>query len=78
MEHSEFAEQREDLLQSIKRDEEEVRVAMRDLTGAAGFQLDVSERIRKFPLSWTIGALFVGLWLGSRRARVDVAGERRS
>jgi hypothetical protein len=45
MEHSEFAEQREDLLQLIKRDEEEVRVAMRDLTGAAGFKLHVSERI---------------------------------
>ena len=78
MEHSEFAEQREDLLQSIKRDEEEVRVAMRDLTGAAGFKLDVSERIKKFPLSWAIGALLVGLWLGSRGARVDVGGERKS
>jgi len=78
VEKTDFAEQREDLLQSIERDQEEVRVAVHELTGAAGFKLDVGERIKAFPLTWAIGALFVGLWLGSRGAPVNVAGRRRS
>ncbi len=77
MDNTNFAEQREDLLQSIERDREEVRVALQELTGAAGFKLDVSERIKAFPLAWAIGAFLVGVWLGSRGASVDAAGQRR-
>ena len=33
MDKTDFAEQREDLLQSIERDQEEVRVAVHELTG---------------------------------------------
>jgi hypothetical protein len=73
-----FAEQCEDLRQGIERDQEGVRVAMHELTGAAGSKVDVTEYIRRFPLTWAIGALLVGVWLGSRRASGDAAGQRRS
>jgi len=77
VEKTDFAEQREDLLQGIEQDEEEVRAAMHELTGAAKSTLDVSEHIKKFPLTWTVGAFLVGVWLGSRGAPVPVAGQRR-
>jgi len=51
---------------------------MHELTGAAGSKLDVSEHIKKFPLTWAIGAFLVGVWLGSRGAPAHVAGQRRS
>ena len=76
MEKTDFAEQREDLLQGIERDQEEVRVAVHDLTGAAGSTLDVSEHIKKFPLTWAIGAFLVGVWLGSRGASERNSGGR--
>jgi len=78
VEKTDFGERREDLLQSIERDQEEVRVAMHELTGAAGSTLDVSEHIKRFPLTWAIGAFLVGAWLGSGGAPAHVAGERRS
>ena len=62
-----FAVQREDLLQSIGRDEEEVRVAVQQLADVAGSKLDVGERIKAYPLTWMVGAFFVGAWLGNRR-----------
>lgn len=78
MNKTDFAERREDLLQGIKRAEEGVRVAVHELTGAAGSKLDVSEHIKKFPLTWAIGAFFLGVWLGSRGAPAPVAGRRRA
>lgn len=78
MDNTGFAEQREDLLQSIERDQEEVRVAVQDLTGAARSKLDLSEHIKKLPLTWAVGALLVGVWLGSRGALVNAGGQRRS
>lgn len=75
---TDFAEQREDLRQSIARDEEEVRLAVRELTGAARSTFDVSEHIKKFPLAWVMGAFLVGAWLGSRGARLNAAGRRKS
>lgn len=69
MDDTAFEERREDLLHSIERDEEQVRVALHELTGAAGFKLDVGERIKAFPLTWAIGAFLVGAWLGSRGQR---------
>ncbi len=76
MNSTNFAEQREDLLQSIARDQEEVRVAVHELTGAAGSRLDVSSHIRRFPLTWAIGAFFVGAWLGRRGTAGDAAAQR--
>ena len=78
MDKTDFAEQREDLLQSIERDQEDVRVAMHQLTGAAGAKLDVSEHIREAPLTWAMGAFLVGVWLGTRAAPLHAAGQRRS
>lgn len=67
MEDTPFATQREDLLQSIERDEEEVRVAVQQLADVAGSKLDVGERIKAFPLTWVLGAFLVGAWLGQQR-----------
>ena len=75
MTDSEFTAQRDDLLQSIERDQEEVRLAVHELTGAAKSSLDVREHIKEFPLTWAIGALLVGMWLGSRGSRGDVGGQ---
>jgi len=74
---TDFAEQRDDLLQSIERDQEEVRVAVQELTGAARSKFNVSEHIKEFPLTWAIGAFLVGAWLGSRGAPLNGAGQRR-
>ena len=76
METTEFAEQREDLLQSIERDQEEVRVAVHELTGAARSTFDVREHIKKFPLTWTLGAFLIGAWFGSRGVPSNVLGQR--
>jgi len=67
VEDTPFATQREDLLQSIERDEEEVRVAVQQLADVAGAKLDVGERIRAHPLMWVAGAFLVGVWLGKPR-----------
>lgn len=77
MDKTDFAEQREDLLHEIERDEEEVRVAVHELKDAARSAFNVSEHIKKFPLTWAISAFFVGVWLGSRAAPRPVAGQRR-
>jgi len=75
---TDFAEQRENLLQGIERDQEEVRVAVQELTGAARSKLTVTAHIRKYPLTWVIGAFVVGVWLGSRGAPAHVPGQGRS
>ena len=78
MEETDFTDQREDLLESIQRDLEAVRVAAHELTGAAESKLDVSEYIKAFPLTWAIGGFLVGLWLGGRGAPARVTVQRRS
>ncbi len=72
-----FAEQRENLLQLIALDQEELRVAVHQLTVAAGVKLDIGERIKVSPLAWTIGAFLVGIWLGSDGASRDGERQRR-
>ena len=78
MDKPDFAEQREELLQRIEQDQEEVRVAMHELTRAVEFKLDVRVYIKRFPLTWVIGGFLVGMWLGSRGAPGEVARQRRS
>ncbi|HXQ23264.1 MAG TPA: hypothetical protein VN812_16425 [Candidatus Acidoferrales bacterium] len=78
MDKTDFAEQRDDLLQSIERDQEEVRVAVHELTGAARSTFNVREHIQKFPLTWALGAFLVGVWLGSRSAAAHGTGQRRA
>ena len=78
METTDFAEQREDLLQSIERNQEDVRVAVRELTDAARSTLSLSEQIKKFPVAWTMGAFLVGAWLGGRGATSNAARQRNA
>lgn len=78
MDKTDFAEQREELLEGIERDQEEVRAAVHELTGAARSTLNMSEHIKQFPLTWVIGAFLVGVWLGSRGAPPHVPGQRRA
>ena len=78
MDDAAFIEQRDDLLQSIEQDEQEVRVAVHELTGAARVKLDVSEHIKESPLMWLLGGFLVGLLLGSRRPQVETLGQRRT
>ena len=66
MDNPDYTEEREELLQSIEHDREEVRVALHELTDAAGHTLDVSDRIRSAPLAWAFGAFLIGAWLGDR------------
>jgi hypothetical protein len=67
MDNPDYLEQREELLQDIANDREEVRVALHELTDATGHKLDVSDRIRSSPLAWAVGAFLIGVWLGGRR-----------
>jgi hypothetical protein len=74
---TDFADQRQDLLQSIEREQEEVRVAVHELTAAARSTLDLREHVKRYPLTWAMGALLVGLWLGRRGGGGDPADTRR-
>ena len=66
VDNADFVEQREVLLESIKRDEQEVRGAIQELTAAARLQLNVRKCVEEFPLTWLIGSFLIGLWVGSR------------
>lgn len=77
MDTTDFAEQRDELLESIERDQEEVRVAVQELAGAARSAVDLSEHIRSAPLAWTLGAFLVGAWLGSRGSSAPAIEKRR-
>lgn len=60
------AERREGLLQSIERNDRELREAVHDLAEATGNKLDLSEYVRSHPLAWVTGAFCFGLWFGLR------------
>jgi hypothetical protein len=76
MENDDYTEQRDDLLEAIERDREDLRVAMHELTEAAGSKLDIGDHIRSSPLAWALGAFLIGAWLGERAAS-DGIGQRR-
>lgn len=60
-------ERREDLLQSIEQDEEELREAVHELAEVTERKLDFSQHIRSSPVAWVVGAFCVGLWMGMAR-----------
>jgi len=62
---NDYAEQRDELLESIERDHEELREAVHELAEAARETLGFTDRIRESPLTWIAGAFLLGLWLGS-------------
>ena len=59
-----YLHQRDELLESIERDEEQVRLAARELTEAARETFDLGDYIRKGPIAWLIGGFVFGIWLG--------------
>ncbi len=78
VEETDLSERCQELQQGIEQDEEGMRVALHELTGAARSKLDVRKHIKTFPLTWAIGGFLVGMWLGSRRPLARVGDERRS
>lgn len=77
MEEIGFAERRADLVESIARDREQVRVAMDALSDPTGLTHALRERIRAYPLTWAIAALLIGALVGSRTPPAGSAGQRR-
>ena len=67
MSNSDFAEQRETLVQSIESDQDDMRSALLELAGVTERSLDVAERIRRSPLAWAAAAFLLGAWFGARR-----------
>jgi len=61
---------REALVSSLERDEEELEQALDELKVAVRRPFAIGENaaqhIAEHPLPWLVGALLVGLWLGSR------------
>lgn len=72
-----YAGQRDVLLESIERDQEEVRIAVQELAGAARSAFDLNEYIRSAPFAWTLSAFVVGAWLGSRGSSPPAFATRR-
>jgi hypothetical protein len=77
VEDSDYSAQRDNLLDSIELDRRDQRVALHDLSRAAGNTLDLGDHIRSSPIAWMLGALLVGAWLGDRAAPSGAA-ERRN
>jgi len=71
-----YAMRRRDLVQSIEHGENQVRLALHDLSDAAGLKLDFGSQIRTSPMAWTIGAFLIGAWLGDRAPAANAAGTR--
>ncbi len=65
MNYANAVEQQEELVHSIEHDEEELRAAVHDLTGAARAQLDVGNWIKEAPLTWLLGGVLFGVWLAT-------------
>jgi hypothetical protein len=59
---------REEMLAAAARHEEELERALVDLKHAVKRPFAIGERLAQHPLPWLIGAVLVGLWLGSRNA----------
>ena len=60
-----IAAKREELLESVEREEVELKQAVDELTTAAQAQVDLGERMGARPWVWIAGAFGIGLWLGS-------------
>jgi len=66
-------ETRQQLLESVARDEQELERAIGDLKQAVQRPFEVGERVRAHisahPIPWLVGGLLIGLWLGGRNGR---------
>ncbi len=68
-------EQRAQLLERARRHERQLQSAVADLNGAVRRPFELPDRLRERvganPLPWTISALLIGFWLGSRRGEQE-------
>ena len=62
----EILETRERLLESVDRNERELREAVDDLASAAHARLDLGERMSDRPWGWLATAAALGFWMGVR------------
>ena len=70
MNETSYPEQRDEVIDSLQRDEQQLRKALKDLARAAGKRLQIAEHIKRAPLPWLLGGFVLGLWLG-RRGRAN-------
>jgi hypothetical protein len=61
-----LAVKKEALLESVERNEEELRQAVDELTTVAQHRFDLRTRIADHPWPWLVGGFVVGLWLARR------------
>ena len=61
-----LGEKKEALLESVERNQQELRAAVDELTTVAQRQFDLRERIAQHPWQWLLGGFVVGLWLSRR------------
>lgn len=69
-----FTRQRERLLRSIERDQDEVRLAVHKLAGRSYVKQNVLEHLKAHPWPWLLGAVVLGALLGARPDRPLNAG----
>jgi ElaB/YqjD/DUF883 family membrane-anchored ribosome-binding protein len=62
----EIVETRERLLESVDRNERELREAVDELASAAHARLDLGERMSDRPWRWLATAATLGFWMGVR------------
>jgi hypothetical protein len=61
-----IAAKREQLIESVEREESELKQAVGDFTSAAQAQVDLGERIAAHAWIWLGGAFVIGLWIGRK------------
>ena len=66
-----YEEQREQLQETVDRDEEELRAAVEDLKEAVSRPFQLADRLAKNPLPWIFSALLIGFVLGSASGSND-------
>jgi hypothetical protein len=59
-------EKKEALRESVERGEQELRLAVDELTTAAQSRLDLGEKIADSPWPWLVGGFALGFWLSRR------------
>jgi hypothetical protein len=62
-----IAVKRQELIESVEREETELKLAVDELSTAAQARIDLGERMSEHAWLWLAGAFTLGLWLGSGR-----------
>ena len=62
-----IAVKRQELIESVEREETELKLAVDELSTAAQARIDLGERMSEHAWLWLTGAFTIGLWLGSGR-----------